>query len=46
MHLRTLHQIHVRNTHVAENIQFIVQPTCPGVLTGENYIGAGTIFEA
>ena len=39
MHLRTLHQINVRNTHVAENLHFVMQSTCPGVLTGENYIG-------
>ena len=40
-HLRTLHQI-----NVVENLHFIMQLTCPGALTGENYIGVGTIFEA
>ena len=46
MHLQALHQINARNTHVVENLHFIMHPTCPGVLTGENYIGVGTIFEA
>ena len=45
MHLKTAYQINVRNTHVAENLQFIMQSTFPGVLTGENYTGVGTIFE-
>ena len=46
MHLRTLHQINSRNTHVADNLHFIMQSACSGVLTEENYIGVGTIFEA
>ena len=41
MHLRSLHQI-----NVVENLHFIMQLTCPGPLTGKNYIGIGTIFEA
>ena len=41
MHLRTLQQINARNTQVAENLHFIMQSTCLGVLTGENYIGVG-----
>ena len=46
MHLRTLHQINARNIHVAENFHFIMQPTCSGVLGGENYLSVATIFEA
>ena len=46
MHLKALYQINTRNTHAAENIQFIMQSIFPGVLTGENCIGAGTIFQA
>ena len=46
IHLRTLHQISTRNTHVAENLYFRMQSTCPGLLTGENYIGLRTIIEA
>ena len=34
-----------RNTHVPENVHFIMQSTFPGVLTGENCIGVGTILE-
>ena len=35
------------NTHVAENLQFIMQSTFDGVLTGENcFGGVGTIFQA
>ena len=35
------------NTYVAENLQFIMQSTFPGVLTGESCIGGvGTIFQA
>ena len=35
------------NTHVLDNLQFIMQSTFPGVLTGENCIGGvGTIFQA
>ena len=46
MYVRTLYQINARNTHVAENLHFIIQSALPGVLTGENCIGVGTIFEA
>ena len=46
MDLQIVYQVNVRNTHVAENLQFIIQSTFPGVLTGENCIGVGTIFEA
>ena len=35
MYLKTLYQINARNTNVAENLQFIMQSTFPGVLTGE-----------
>ena len=37
---KTLHQINAGNTHV------VIQSSCPGVLTGENYMDVGTIFEA
>ena len=40
IHLKTLHQINAGNTHV------VIQSSCPGVLTGENYMDVGTIFEA
>ena len=42
-HLRTHHQINVRNTYVAEYLRLysLIQSTCPGV-TGENYIGVRT----
>ena len=46
MHLTTVYQMNARNTHVAENLHFIMQSTLPGVLTGENCIGVGTTFEA
>ena len=46
MHLRTLHQINERNTHVPENLYFIMESTGHRVITGENYIDAGTIVEA
>ena len=46
MHLNIVYQINERNTHVAGNLQLIMQSTFPGVLTGENCIGVGTIFEA
>ena len=46
MHLKTHYQIIARNTHVVEDLQFIMQSTFPGVLTGENCICVGTIFEA
>ena len=47
MHLKTVYQINARNTHVAENLHFIIQSTFPGVLTGENCIGVRKIiFEA
>ena len=46
MHLKTAYQINARNTDVAENLPFIMQSALPGVLTGTNYIGVGTIFEA
>ena len=44
MHLRTLHQINARNTHVAKYLWLysLIQSTCHGVLTGENYIGVRT----
>ena len=45
MHLKTVYQINPRNTRMAENLQFIIQSTFPGVLTGENCVGVGTIFE-
>ena len=45
MYLKTDYQINARNTHVTENLQFIMQSTFPGILTGEKCIGAGTIFE-
>ena len=44
MLLKALYQINERNTHVTENLPFIMQSTFPGVLTGENCIGVGTIF--
>ena len=42
--IKTLHQLNARNTHVAEYLWLcsVIQSTCPGLLTGENYIGAGT----
>ena len=46
MDLRTLHQINARNTHVAENLHFIMQSSCPGELKGEHDIVAGIITEA
>ena len=46
MHLKTVYQINARNIHVAENLHFIIQSTPPGVLTGDNCIGFGTIFGA
>ena len=46
MHLRTLHQINARNTHVPENLHFIMESARHRVLTGENNIDAGTIVEA
>ena len=46
MDLRTLHQINARNTHVAQNLHFIMQSSCSGELKGENDIAAGTIIEA
>ena len=46
MHLKTVYQINARNTHVTENLHFIMQSTPPGVLIRENCIGVGTIFEA
>ena len=46
MHQKTVYQINARNTHVPENLQFIIQSTFPGVLTGKNCIGVGTIFES
>ena len=46
MHIKTLYQINARNTYVAKNLQFIMQSTFPGVLTGENVITVGTIFQA
>ena len=36
----------MQNTHVADNIQLIMQSAFPGVLAGENYILVGTIFQA
>ena len=46
MHLKVLYQINARNTHVTENLTLIMLSTFPGVLTGENCIGVGTIFQA
>ena len=46
MHIKTLYQINKRNTYVAKNLQFIMQSTFPGVLTGENVIAVGIIFQA
>ena len=47
MYLRTLHQVNAKNTPAAENLQFIMKSTCPGVLTGASYLlGVGIIFEA
>ena len=43
---KNLYQINARNTHVAEDLQFIMQSTLPGVLTGENCFCVGTIFKA
>ena len=45
MNLKTLSQKYARNTHATESLQFIVQSTFPGVYTGENYTGVGTIFQ-
>ena len=45
MYLRTnLHEINARNNHLAEHLWLssLIQPNCPGVLTGEYYIGIGT----
>ena len=36
MHLKTLYQINATNTHVADDLQFIMQSAFRGVLTGEN----------
>ena len=46
MHVKILYQVNARNNHVAENFQFIKQSTFLGLLTGENCIGVGTIFQA
>ena len=46
VHLKGLYQINARNTHVTKNLQFKMQSTFPGVLTGENCIGVATIFQA
>ena len=35
MHLKALYQINARNTHVADDLQFIMQSTFLGVLTGQ-----------
>ena len=45
MHLKPVYQINGRNTHVAENLQLIMNSSFPGVLTRENCIGVGTTFE-
>ena len=46
MHLKIIYQINALNTHVAGNLQFIMQSNFPGVLTGERCIGGvGTIFQ-
>ena len=37
--MKTIYQINANNTHVAENLQFIMQSTFPRVLTGESCIG-------
>ena len=46
MHLKALYQAKARNTHVTENLKFIMKSTFPGVLRVENCIGVGTIFQA
>ena len=46
MHLRILHQINARNTCVHGWESSLIHSTCPGVLMGENYIGARAIAEA
>ena len=46
MHLTTVYQINAKNTHVAENLQSIMQSIFPGVLKGKNFISVGTILEA
>ena len=46
MYLKAIHQINARNTHAAENLQFIMHSTFPGVLTEQSCIGVGTIFQA
>ena len=45
MHLKTVYQINARNTNVAGNSHFIMQSTFPVVLTGENCVSVGIIFE-
>ena len=45
MHLGTFHQINARNTHLGQNLLFLMQSTYPEVFTGKNYIGVATIFE-
>ena len=47
LNLKTLHEISTKNTHVAENLKFIMQSTFPGVLTEKHCIdGVGTTFQA
>ena len=46
MHLETLYKINARNTHVADDLQFMMQSAFRGVLTGENCICVGTIFKS
>ena len=42
---KAIYQINARNSHAAEDPQFIMQSTFPGVLTGENCIGVRTRSE-
>ena len=44
MQQKSVYQINARN--VGETLQFIKHSTFPGVLTGKNWVGVGTIFEA
>ena len=45
MHLRTLHQITEKNTHVTEYylwLYSLIQSICPGILIGEGSSDVGT----
>ena len=46
MHLRILHEINVRNTCAHNWESSLIHSGCPGVLTGDNYIGVRAISEA